>query len=659
MDERQLLKHFHAEAEELVESLLADAEQLARAVDVGRPNPALVNRLFRTVHSLKGLAGMANVAIVHRVAHALEDVLEDLRMGRIRVDRGFADGLALVADELGGLVRKAAHGAASDIDADRVLEQLDGVRDGGSRGHVPDGRELVSVDPELLATLTEYEEHRLRENIRDRRPIFELRVAFDLTSFDSGFRALSDRLTAISEVIGTLPGMAPNDPMKIAFRILLSSEMPSGELGGIASEFGGALEELSRYEDEEAEAPLETVAPVSTSIRVDMSVLDDLALLADDLGIQVAGLGATCASMARNLSLSPRERFELRQQRRAIERSFAELQERLVDARLVPLGPTLVRARRLVEKLARQLGREVDFIAEGEEVRLDKTIVDRIAEPLAHLLGNAVDHGIEPPADRVAAGKPAAGRVRVAAASSGNRIALTVSDDGRGIDEEAVVLAARSRGVDVESFGIASPIDVIFAPGVSTAESVSGVSGRGVGLDAVASVISELGGEIRVESRTGLGATFTVELPTTLVLLSAFLVEAAGWTYAVDVNQLVELGLVEPGAVESDSIERGGQLVSWRDADLPYFELSQLVHAGVDPWTREGRVPCLIARNGVTQAVIAVDRFVGERDVIVKSFGRHSAVLKGVNGAIDLEDERVALLIDLPALIGEVTSAAR
>ena len=578
-------------------------------------------------------------------------------MGRIRADRGFADGLALVADELGGLVRKAANGAASDVDGERVLEQLDSVRDGGSHVHVPDGREPVSVDPALLATLTEYEEHRLRENIRDRRQIFELRVAFDLTSFDRGFRALNDRLSVTSEVIGTLPGVAPDDPMKIAFRILFASDAPTAELDGIVAEFGGALEVLSRYEDEEAAAPLETAVPVSTSIRVEMRVLDELALLSDDLGLQVAGLGATCASMARHLSLSPRERFELRQQRRSIERSFAELQERLVDARLVPLGPTLVRARRLVEKLARQLGREVDFIAEGEDVRLDKTIVDRIAEPLAHLLGNAVDHGIEPSADRVAAGKPAAGRVRVAAASSGNRIALTVSDDGRGIDAEAVASAARSRGVD--SFGVASPIDVIFAPGVSTAETVSGVSGRGVGLDAVAAVVSEFGGEIRVDSRPGLGATFTVELPTTLVLLSAFLVEAAGWTYAVDVNQLVELGLVEPGAVESVSLERGGQVVTWRDADLPYFELSQLVHASVDPWTREGRVPCLIARNGATQAVIAVDRFVGERDVIVKSFGRHAAALTGVNGAIDLEDDRVALLIDLPALIGEVTAAAR
>lgn len=244
--------------------------------------------------------------------------------------------------------------------------------------------------------------------------------------------------------------------------------------------------------------------------------------------------------------------------------------------------------------------------------------------------------------------------MRVAAASSGNRIALTVSDDGRGIDTDAVRRAAEVRGADVDPLGIADPLEVIFAPGVSTAKSVSDVSGRGVGLDAVAAVVAELGGEIRVESRKGAGATFTIELPTTLVMLSAFLVEAAGWTYAVDVNQLVELGLVERG-----SIERGGHSVTWRDADLPYFELSQLVHASDDPWTREGRVPCLIARNGTTHAVIAVDRLVGERDVIVKSFGRHAALLRGVNGAIDLEDDRVALLIDLPALIGEVAAAAR
>lgn len=645
MDERQLLKHFLAEAEELIESLLADVEQLGNTADVRRPDPTLVNRIFRQVHSLKGLSGMANVPVVHRVAHALEDVLENVRMGRMRVDRGLVDVLASVADELTALVRAAAHKTASEHDADRVLAHLDGVL--GSSAPAPErlDRDLVAIDPTLIGTLTEYEEHRLLENVRDRHPIYEVRVAFDLTAFDQGFRSLGERLATIGEVIGTLPGVAPDDPTKLAFRMLYASTAAYADLQALVSGCDGTLELLSHYEKEDATVA-ESPSKVSTSIRVDMEVLDDLALLTDNLGLQVAGLGATCASMARHLSLSPRELFELRQQQRSIERAFAELQERLVDARLVPVGPTLFRARRLVEKLALRLGRDVEFVAEGEDVRLDKTIVDRIAEPLTHLLGNAMDHGIETPAQRVAVGKTARGTVRVIAESSGNRIALQISDDGRGIDVESVRRAAAELGAPAATDVGSDPLDLIFVPGVSTADGVTDVSGRGVGLDAVAAVIGELGGEIRVESEPGRGTTFTIELPTTLVMLSAFLVEAAGWTYAVDVNQLVELGLVDTSSIDGPS-------VTWRDDALPFFALADLVRAEGEPWQSVGRVPCLIARHGHSHAAIAVDRFVGERDVIVKSFGRHATALRGISGAIDLEDRSVALLIDLPALIEE------
>lgn len=653
MDERQLRKHFHAEAEELIETLLADVELLGSGADVSRPNPALVNRVFRTVHSLKGLAGMANVAVVHRVAHALEDVLENVRMGRMRVDQRLVDAFGVVADDLGDLIRAVARDTASERDADRILETIDAVRNAEAVVDDSLDRDLVSIDPALFATLTEYEEHRLRDNVRERLPIYELRVAFDLTAFDQGYRSMSERLGAVGEIIGTLPGMAADDPMKIAFRILFACSEPQTTVSEITADSGGTLEVLSHYEREPAN-PLPVATAVSSSIRLEMSVLDDLSLLTDNLGIQVAGLGATCASMARHLSLSPRELFELRQQQTSIERAFAELQERIVDARLVPVGPTLIRTRRLVEKLARQLSREVEFDATGEDVRLDKFIVDRIAEPLAHLIANAMDHGIELPVDRVSSGKPAAGSLRIAAESSGNRIALTISDDGRGIDVDAVRQAARERGVDDATLEAVSPLSLIFTPGLSTAARVTGLSGRGVGLDAVASVVADLGGEIRVDSEPGRGTMFTIELPTTLVMLPAFLVEASGWTYAVDVNQLVELCMLEPGLTD-----RATQTIGWRDELLPFYRLSDLVRTGDAPWQEIGRIPCLIARHGHSQAAIAVDRFVGERDVIVKSFGRHAATLRGVSGAIELEDRQVALLIDLPELIGEEALVSR
>jgi len=558
-----------------------------------------------------------------------------------------------MADEMAGLVAAVARGEAADGLAARVLAEVAAVRGDGSAQSAADEDDLVAIDEQIRRTLTEYETHRLRENIRERRPLFELRVAFDLTAFDSGFRSLTERLGVVAEVIGTLPGVAADDPMKIAFRILFASDAAEPDLAALAGESGGSLERLSRYPEAPADIGPAPVEPLATWVRIDMRVLDELAGRVDALAHRVAGLGDTCVSMARQLGLRQRDQFFLRQQQRAIERAFAEIEEQLVDARLVPLGPTLVRARRLTERLGGELAREIAFESEGEEVRLDKAIVDRIAEPLAHLLRNAVDHGIEAPEDRVQAGKPAAGRVSVTAAASGNRVVLTVRDDGRGIDVEAIRRAATARGIDPGSAGSDRILDVLFTPGFTTAAEVSAVSGRGVGLDAVAATVAQLGGRIRVSTDAGLGASFTLELPTTLVMLSAFIVEAAGWSYAVDVNQLVELGLVERTAIDA-----GRRRISWRDAEIPYFELAALARAQPGTWAGGPRVPCLIARAGGQTSAIGVDRLVGEREVIVKSFGRNAPTLRGVTGAVDLEDDRIALCVDLSALIEEDARAA-
>jgi two-component system chemotaxis sensor kinase CheA len=185
---------------------------------------------------------------------------------------------------------------------------------------------------------------------------------------------------------------------------------------------------------------------------------------------------------------------------------------------------------------------------------------------------------------------------------------------------------------------------------VSTADSVSAVSGRGVGLDAVASAVAGLGGEVHVESAPGRGTTLTLTLPTTLVMVSAFLVEAGGATYGVDVNQISELALVDPASVQ---LVKDGAAVVWRDETMPFYRLSSLVRSSAEPWDRPGSLQCVIVRLGDRLAAVSVDRFVDEREVVVKSLGRHARALRGVSGAVDLEAGRVALMIDLPALVAE------
>ncbi len=637
MDEGSLLRQFVAESEDIAEALQQDLDALAKQHVSGRISPELLNRVFRSAHSLKGMAGMAGVEPVQRAAHRFEDLLDDLRMGRVKPDGALIAGCARVAEDLAEMVGAVARGRVPDPEADRVAAAVDALRTGAAGEADAAVDDLVDLDERVRQTLTEYEEHRLRENLRERRPLFDVRVSFDLTSFDTEYRGLSDALGATGEIISTLPG-AMADPTRIAFRFLYATDTPSVEIERTVAPANGTVARISRYPEPPSKGddePREAAEPMASSVRVDMGALDDLAVLAEGLALRTAELASACASMADRLGLGAREQFELKQRSRAIERGFAELEERLVDVRLVPLAPTFARARRRVVKVAAELGREVECVTEGDDVRIDKAIADRIAEPLAHLLNNAVDHGLEPPDVRTAAGKPALGRVTLRAEPRGNRVALSVADDGRGIDASALGAAG---------------LDTIFQPGFSTAGEVSEVSGRGVGLDVVATAVSALGGEIGVESEPGRGTAFTLTLPATLVTASAFLVEAGGAVYAIDVNQLDEVALVDPSGVE---IGKTGPAVAWRDTSLPFFRLAALVRAGGEPWERPGSVPCLIARLGDRPAAIAVDRFLGEREVVVKSLGRHAPALRGVSGAVDLEGGRVALLVDLVALVAE------
>lgn len=645
MDEEQLLRQFVAEAEDLAEALRADIEALSRQQAAGRVAPDLLNRVFRSAHSIKGMAGMAGADAVARAAHRFEDLLDDLRMGRIVPDAAFVAGCARVADDIGETIRLVARGKSADAEADRVEAEVASLREAAVGVREDDISALVDLDERVRATLTDYETHRLRENLRERRPVYEARVAFDLTHFDKGFRSVADGLAAAGEVLSTLPGAAADDPMRIAFRIVFASDAPVDDLEALVAPAGGELVVISRYPEAEAVEAAEPAARVASSVRVDIGSLEELAVLGETLALRTADLAAHAEDLAERLGVGARELFDLRQKSRSIGREFAELEERVVDLRLVPLAPTFERARRRVLAIANDLDRDVECEVVGEDVRLDKAIVDGIAEPLAHLLSNAVAHGVEPADERVAAGKPAAGRVTLRAEPRGNRVAISVSDDGRGIDAGALDAEAARLGLGVGGMAAA------FLPGVSTADEVSDVSGRGVGLDAVASAAAALGGEVDVASEQGKGTTFTVTLPTTLVVASVFLATAGGGAYAIDVSQVAEVGVVAPATV---TIGKDGAAVVWRGERIPLYRLATLVRAAGEQWeTATHGLPCVIARTADRLAAVTVDDFVGEREVVVKSLGSHARAVRGVTGGIELEGDRVALLVDIPTLVAE------
>ncbi|MBV9960317.1 MAG: Hpt domain-containing protein [Acidobacteria bacterium] len=520
----QLLREFLGEAEELIEVLFGDLQALRARRDEGRARRELVARIFRHVHTLKGSSASVELEAVTDVAHEFETLLDGVRLGQVEVDNAVLDAFEDTVAALSQMLRAAA--VEERPVAPPVLIQR--LRRLAYRAEsAPAHAALIAALPEEIArSLSEYEEHRLREALSEGAHPFIVEVNFDLMSFDERFRDLSDALGVGGELISTLPGMEAAAPDQINFRIVYATEQTTDELTARLEPFGDvkltevvavqvdesrAVADVDAAEEDQNFAPA-TIKPLTTLVRVELTELDEIIAAARELNAETM----SALSLAFKQEPPPgsvRDELELR--RESVRRRFAALEESLVGLRLVPLAQTLRRAVRAGEMTARAVGREIDFEIAGGDVQLDKSLCDAIADPLLHLLRNAVAHGIESPEERAAAGKPARGRISLTATAAEGGVCLRLSDDGRGVDTQLVAQAARERGLISQAADISSEeaLRLIFAPGFSTAASVSNVSGRGVGLDVVARAIEQAGGRIRLRSSLGAGTTFELLLP--------------------------------------------------------------------------------------------------------------------------------------------------
>ncbi len=528
----QLLREFLGEAEELIEVLNGDLEALRARRGDGRARRELVARIFRHVHTLKGSSASVELEAVAEVAHEFETLLDGVRLGRVSVDDAVLDTFEDGASALSQMLRAAAVDEQPSVPrvlVERLRRLAYRAESAESLTAQAFSHVLAALPEELARSLSEYEEHRLHEALSEGANPFIVEVNFDLNTFDERFRDLSDALGVGGEIISTLPGMESAAPDQINFRIVYATENSADELTARLAPFGAikltslaaskAVEEQADVDESWAEEEEQSFAPTSikpltTLVRVEVALLDELIALAQELFTDTAG--------ALELALSaelPADglRAELELRGTSLRQRFAELEEKLIGMRMSPLAQTLARAVRAGAIAARTVGKEIDFETVGGDVRLDKSLSDAISNPLLHLLRNAVDHGIESPSERAAAGKSVRGLIRLEALAEGSRVRLRITDDGRGIDTRLVAQAARERGMIDEKASVTDEqaLRLIFAPGFTTAANVSNVSGRGVGLDVVERAIEQVGGEILIKSKAGAGTTFELLFPMT------------------------------------------------------------------------------------------------------------------------------------------------
>ena len=650
MDEGQ--RQFTADAQEIVEKLDRDLDQLRVVRFQGPRRRELAARIFRRVHTLKGSAASLGLDIVREVSHSFESVLDCVRLGRVIID----DSLLNLFEEATNVIAQALSPEATggEVNAKALIARLQAIAStGASQGKIA-GTLRAILPPDVASSLSEYDLQHAREAVREGARLFIVSAAIE--DFDQNFRELSKLLGQIGEVIATVPGeFAAAD--EISFRLLYAAEVISEEIARRAVKLGRI--EISKLKIEPASTRQREPAPADSlrmtseepaaSVRVELSELDRIITDAGELFRDT--INALPAARA------PDNRDVVTAATTLLRRRFVELEERLIKLRLVPLAETLERvATRAGRIAARQLGKEVEFEIVVGDIAIDKPLADAIAEPLLHLVRNAVSHGLESPEERTAAGKNVIGKLRLAAFSEGGRIHIVVNDDGRGIDLARVASAAREQGIaGHDSLTMDQCLRLIFRPGFSTATEVSELSGRGIGLDVVDRAVEQSGGEVRVHTEPGKGTTFLISLPVALALVRCVLVRSGDQLYAI-----ASARVAGQHALDGDGPDNKGSAgaIDWKGEKLPLFSLAHLLDRSVEIGAANERVALILEtkpyRNGggsEMRIAIAVERIEGKQETLVRSLGRHGARWPGVSGAAELADGSVALLLDVEELI--------
>ncbi|MBW7454724.1 chemotaxis protein CheA, partial [Paenibacillus sepulcri] len=391
-------------------------------------------------------------------------------------------------------------------------------------------------------------------------------------------------------------------------------------------------------------APAQT-APgnASRTIRVDIERLDALMNLFSELLIDRVRLEQLASEIRRN---------DLNETVEHMTRVSGDLQNIVLKLRMVPVESVFNRFPRMVRDLAKSLDKKVDLVISGADTELDRTVVDEIGDPLVHLLRNSLDHGIEPVADRIAAGKSEVGSVNLRAFHSGNHVFIEVEEDGRGINREKVKQTAIKNGVitpdEAKRLTDNEVNMLIFAAGFSTADKISDISGRGVGLDVVKSKIATLGGHVTVESELGKGTKFSIQLPLTLSIISAMLIKLGSEKYAIPLSSIVETGIIRREHIRKI---HGNRMIEYRGAVIPVISLSQVMESTTFFEDKEDETEIVVIRKGDKMGAITVDEFIGQSEIVLKSLGKYLTNIEAVSGATILGDGQVALIIDPNALI--------
>jgi two-component system chemotaxis sensor kinase CheA len=622
MDPAKYAELFLAESREHLATL--NQQLLAWESDPKATEP--VATLFRAVHTIKGMAATMGYTVVANIAHRVENLLDLLRGQQEVVTPETLELLFRAADVLEQAVERSVAGEEDSVAAGEVLHRLNqAVAAFETTGSPKPAREpapIITDEPQVGCAV--------RVTIRHDAPLKGARALLVLRNMED-----------LGTVVGARPTAAELEAEEFdgVFEFRLAGEAPRS-LIETQIRAAGDIESIDLADVGQAEATQEVRTGMKTRhIRVDLRRFDNLMDLIGEL--------VTARSTLVDLT-NERADPELEDVALRITHLSSALQREIIDTRMTPVWHVFDRFPRLVRDLARQLGKRISFHVEGKEIELDRAILDDIGDPLVHLLRNAIDHGIEKPEEREGAGKPPEGRIQLSAARERSTVIIRVSDDGRGIDQDRVLVDAKERGlVDQETDTLSDDLllRVLARPGFSTVGQVSELSGRGVGLDVVQTRLQALGGSLDIHSELGKGSAFTLRLPPTLAILPALLARVGEERYALPLTHVEETVDFDTAAItELD----GTDAMVLRDEVVPLVHLRGVVGISGDVPRRR---PVIILEIGDRRGGVVVDHLMGQREIVVKGFDAPAGTLPIFSGATILGDGRPVLILDAARLV--------
>ncbi|WP_141333899.1 MULTISPECIES: chemotaxis protein CheA [unclassified Paenibacillus] len=644
---------------------------------------SIVQNIFRSAHTLKGMSATMGFEDIASLTHEMENVLDLVRNHKLKMDSFIFDCLFKSTDSLETMVEDIIQGGTGKADVSDIVAALKSIVSGDYlKGAAGGSAKPADGQDETKAELDEFQLSIVQQSIEAGIPVFWIEVTVRQDCVLKAARAymVFNVLEQNGEVIKASPSVEDIEQEKFgeSFAVYYISQIDHDQLHKQISsvseidkvelvvlnqeKLAERMLPAARAAQKEVAAAAAVVTPeppkaevkkppaaqagapvANRTIRVDIERLDFLMNLFSELLIDRVRLEQLASEIRKN---------ELTETVEHMARVSSDLQNIVLKLRMVPVDTVFNRFPRMIRDVAKTLDKKVDLIITGAETELDRTVVDEIGDPLVHLLRNAVDHGLEPTSERIALGKPETGTIHLRAYHSGNHVFIEIEDNGRGINRDKVLGKAIQNGV-VTQEQAARMTDkevymLLFASGFSTADKISDISGRGVGLDVVKTKIESLGGEVHVDSEFGKGSKWSVQLPLTLSIISAMLIRLHGEKYAIPLSSIVETAAIRPEQVR---IVHGNQMVDYRNSVIPLIPLAKLFDVPQGEDESEADIQIVVIRKGEKMAALVVNEFIGQQEIVLKTLGKYLTNLFAVSGATILGDGQVALIIDTNALI--------